>query len=214
MVEFRTSDGAAFSLPVDLTTPAPGRLQMTVLSDDTGEPAPAMVRLYWLNNRSDYRPRNALDFTPQFDSQSGMSTGKRTANLHGALRGNYWGVPGPVDMVLPPGDWEVVVRRGTEHIPVIDRFTVAPGGTVDAATARSWVDMRETGWYMATTMLFSTAERFDAQQLMTWLKAEDAPGQCAENAICTAGLEQRGFGPTPHRRTTISSCRARNACAA
>lgn len=199
VVEFRTADGAAFSLPVDLATPAPGRLQLTVISDDTGDPAPAMVRLYWLNNRSDYRPRNALDFTPQFDSQSGMSTGKRFANLHGALRGNYWCVPGPVDMVLPPGDWEVVVRRGTEHIPVIDRFTVSPGGAVERSyRPKRWVDMRESGWYSGDDHVhFQILSDFDARQLMTWLMAEDVH---LGNALKMGDMyrtwfEQRGFGP-------------------
>ena len=147
-VTFTTISGKHYAMPITLTTPKQGRLHLSVLSDDTGKPAPAMVRLLWKTNNSEYKPRNALDFAPEFDSQSRTSTGLRRANLHGKLAGNYWCVPGPMDMMLPPGDWEVVIRRGGEHIPVIDTFTVPPGGSVERSyRPKRWVDMRKSGWY-------------------------------------------------------------------
>lgn len=193
------SDGGTYGMPVDLATPQQGRLYLTVLSDDTGAPAPAMVRLTWKTNDSVYAPRNALDFTSELDSQSGLSTGLRRANLHGKLAGYYWCMPGPVDMALPPGDWEVVVRRGTEHVPVIDQFTVTPGGNVERTyRPERWVDMRESGWYSGDDHIhFQLLSDFDAEQLMTWLKAEDVHlGNVLKMGdMYRTWFEQRGFGP-------------------
>jgi len=44
-VEFRWPGQPGVRLPLDVTTPPPGRLKLTVLSDDTGKPASAMVQL-------------------------------------------------------------------------------------------------------------------------------------------------------------------------
>lgn len=198
-VQFTTAAGAQYEMPVKLSTPQLGRLQLSVLSDDTGKPAPAMVRLVWKTNGSEYKPRNALDFTSEFDSQSGRSTGLRRANLQGKLSGDYWCVPGPADMALPPGEWEVVVRRGTEHIPVIDAFTVPAGGSVERTyRPKRWVDMRESGWYSGDDHIhFQLLSDFDAQQLMTWIQAEDVHlGNVLKMGdIYRTWFEQRGFGP-------------------
>lgn len=199
ILDFATTTGTHIKLPVDLTTPEQGRLQFSVLSDDTGDPAPAMVRLLWKTSGEVYAPGNALDFTSELDSQSGRSTGFRRANLHGKLAGDYWCVPGPVDMSLPPGDWEVVVRRGGEHLPVMDSFRVNPGETV-ARTYRPerWVDMRKKGWYSGDDHIhFQLLSDFDAEQLMTWLRAEDVHlGNVLKMGdMYRTWFEQRGFGP-------------------
>jgi hypothetical protein len=197
-VDFAAGD-KRYELPVDIQTPAHGRLLLTVLSDDTGRPAPAMMRLVWKDNGSEYKPRNALDFTSQFDSQSGRSTGLRNANLHGKLAGNYWCVPGPLDMTLPPGEWEVVIRRGTEHLPIIDTFTVPSGGVFEKTyRPERWTDLRKSGWYSGDDHVhFQILSEFDAEQLMTWLQAEDVH---LGNALKMGDMyrtwfEQRGFGP-------------------
>jgi len=198
-VDFTTLADRHFEMPIDLATPKQGRLKLTVLSDDTGKPTPAMVRLMWKSNGSEYKPRNALDFTSEFDSQSGRSTGLRNANLHGPLAGNYWCVPGPTDMALPPGDWEVVIRRGTEHIPVIDTFTVLAGDNVERTyRPKRWVDMRKSGWYSGDDHIhFQILSDFDARQLMTWLQAEDVHlGNVLKMGdMYRTWFEQRGFGP-------------------
>lgn len=198
-VDFTTPNDQHFEMPIDLATPKQGRLQLTVLSDDTGKPAPAMVRLRWKTNGSEYKPRNALDFTSEFDSQSGRSTGLRNANLHGQLAGNYWCVPGPSDMALPPGAWEVTIRRGTEHLPVVDTFIVPAGGTVERTyRPKRWVDMRDAGWYSGDDHIhFQILSEFDAEQLMTWLQAEDVHlGNVLKMGdIYRTWFEQRGFGP-------------------
>jgi hypothetical protein len=201
-VIFKSTAGESYQLPVDLVTPELGRLKLTVLSDDTGKEAPAMVRLVWKTNNSEYKPSNALDFTSELDTQSSQSTGLRRVNLLGKLAGTYWCVPGPIDMSLPPGDWEVVIRRGGEHVPVIDTFAVAPGGTVERTyRPKRWVDMRAWGWYSGDDHIhFQILSDFDAQQLMTWLKAEDVHlGNVLKMGdIYRTWFEQRGFGPDYH----------------
>ena len=198
-VTFATIGGKHYIMPITLATPKQGRLQLSVLSDDTGEPTPAMVRLVWKTNNSEYKPSNALDFASKFDAQGWMSTGLRGARLPGKWGGNYWCVPGPTDMMLPPGDWEVTIRRGTEHLPIVDTFTVPPGGSVERSyRPKRWVDMRESGWYSGDTHIhFQLLSEYDAEQLMTWLQAEDVHlGNVLKMGdIYRTYFEQRGFGP-------------------
>ena len=199
VMTFATVSGEHYTMPITLATPEQGRFHLSVLSDDTGKPAPAMVRLLWKTNNSEYRPPNALDFASEFDSQSRNSTGLRPANLHGKLAGNYWCVPGPTDMMLPPGDWDVVIRRGTEHVPVIDTFTVPSGGSVERSyRPKRWVDMRKSGWYSGDAHIhFQLLNDYDAERLMTWLKAEDVHlGNVLKMGdMYRTHFEQRGFGP-------------------
>ena len=78
MLELRRPGVAPERLSVDLHVPAPGRLKLTVLSDDTGKPTPAMVRLMWRADGLQRQPANGIEFAPQFDRQ-GAATGARAA---------------------------------------------------------------------------------------------------------------------------------------
>ena len=104
-LEFRRPGQPPVRLLLDVATPAPGRLELTVLSDDTGEPAPAMVQLLSQTDGSERQPANGLTFAPQFDKQ-GNTSGARAANLPGALHEPFWCMPGPVGMALAPGTWD------------------------------------------------------------------------------------------------------------
>ena len=55
--------GASTRIPLDVSAPKLGRLGFEVLSDDTGKPTPAMVRLEWLLDGSERRPGSAVDLT-------------------------------------------------------------------------------------------------------------------------------------------------------
>jgi len=103
-------------LSLEVKAPAPARLKVSVLSDDTGRETPSMVRLVRKLNGRDYRPGNALDLAEQFE---GHGSGHLSTNLPGRLRGDYWCVPGPFEMSLPPGELEIAIRRGLEHLPLI-----------------------------------------------------------------------------------------------
>ncbi len=196
-IRFRTEEGTLYTLPVEVVTPKSGRLKFAVLSDDTGKPTPAMVRLVWKMNGVDRKPPGAIEFAQQFDGQ-GHASGRRRANLHGKLSGHYWCIPGPVDMTVPPGEWEVVIRRGTEHVPVFDTFTVASGEMVERTyRPRRWTDMGKYGWYSGDDHIHcQVLSEQDAEQLMAWLQAEDVRlGNILKMGdINRTWFEQRGFG--------------------
>jgi hypothetical protein len=102
--EFRRSGQAGARLPLDVTTPGPGRVKLTGLSDDIGRPTPAMVRLMWRTDGLARQPTNGIEFATQFDKQ-GKASGARNESLPGALKEAYWCVPGPFDMALAPREW-------------------------------------------------------------------------------------------------------------
>ena len=196
--EFRDQALDPVRLPLDVLTPQPGRLKVIVLSSDTGKPTPAMVRLVWKTNGLDYKPSNAVDFTPQFEGQ-GKTSSRRPANLPGKLRGEYWCVPGPFDMSVPPGDWEIVVRRGLEHIPIFDTVSLKSGQTLEKTyQPRRWVDMPELGWYSGDDHVhFRMLSDDDALRLLTWVRAEDVHlvNVAKMGDVYRTFFEQRGFGP-------------------
>jgi len=118
-LQLNRPDGAKVRLPLGVKTPMPGRLKLKVLSDDTGKPVPAMVRLMWRTDGLQRQPANGIEFAPQFDGQ-GSASGVRAANLPGPLGAHFWCVPGPFDMMLAPGVWQIGVRRGVEHQVVFE----------------------------------------------------------------------------------------------
>lgn len=123
----------------------------------------------------DYRPANALDLAEQFD---GHGTGRLSTNLPGRLRGDYWCVPGPFEMSLPPGEWEIAVRRGLEHLPLFDAITLKPGETAERTyRPRRWVDMRKRGWLSGDDHVhFRLLNDEDARRLMTFICGDGGGG--------------------------------------
>ena len=95
LLELEQEGGPTLKLPVQVKTVAKGRLEVTILSADTGKPVPAMVRLVWKTDGLDRKPSNAIEFAEQFNN---IGSGRRKANLPGRLRGAYWCVPEPFDM--------------------------------------------------------------------------------------------------------------------
>lgn len=171
-------NGSVGAFQFQVTAPATGRLRLHILSDDSGEPTPAMLQLRWLRDGSYRRPDNALDFTPQFDSQASDrygAAGGRRLSLPGRPVGDYWVVPGPVDMDLPPGRWQISLLRGLEHIPLTDAVQVVSGETVEKTyRPERWVDMAARGWYSGDDHVHvRITSRSDADNLMTWARAED-----------------------------------------
>ena len=198
LFEFRGEGVDPVRWPLDIRTPQPARLKVNVLSADTGKPTAAMVRLTWKTNGLDYKPSNAVDLTSQFDGQ-GNTSSRRPAFLPGRLRGEYWCVPGPFDMAVPPGEWEIVIRRGLEHIPVFDNISVAEGRTIERTyKPRRWVDMPQFGWFSGDDHVHSRIlSDDDAERLMIWLRAEDLhlANVAKMGDVNRTYFEQRGFGP-------------------
>lgn len=197
-IEFKRPDKPAVRLPLEITTPPPGRLKLTVLSDDDGKPAPAMVRLLWRNDGQVRQPANGIEFGLQFDKQ-GKASGARNANLPGQLADSFWCVPGPFDMTLPPGQWQLGVRRGVEHEAVFEDITIRSGETLERTIRpKRWTDMRPRGWWSGDDhvhcRILSDA---DARNLMAWVQAEDIhlANVVKMGDIYRTYFEQRGFGP-------------------
>ena len=195
VVELQRESGEPVRLPLEVKAPTPARLKVRVLSDDTGLETPAMVRLVWKLNGRDYRPSNALDLVEQFE---GHGSSQLSTNLPGRLRGDYWCVPGPFDMALPPGEWEIAIRRGLEHLPLFDTITLKPGERLERTyRPRRWVDMRKLGWFSGDDHVhFRLLSEEDAQRLMTWVQAEDLylANVVEMGDINRTWFRQRGFG--------------------
>ena len=197
-IEFRRSGRTGVRLPLDVTTPGPGRLILTVLSDDTGKPAPAMVRLMWRTDGLARQPANGIEFAPQFDKQ-GKASGARNANLPGSLKETFWCVPEPFDMALAPGKWQIGVRRGVEHEVIFRDVTILPGQTEEQTfRPKRWVDMRKRGWWSGDDHVHCRIlSDEDAHHLMAWVQAEDThlANIVKMGDIYRTYFEQRGFGP-------------------
>ncbi len=196
-VEFRRPGKPAVRLPLDVTTPPPGRLKLTVLSDDTGKPAPAMVQLLSRQDGGVRQPANGIEFGLQFDKQ-GKASGARNANLPG-LADAFWCVPEPFDMTLAPGDWRIGVRRGVEHEVVFEDVTVRSGESLERTyRPKRWVDMRQRGWWSGDDHVHGRIlSDADARNLMAWIQAEDIhlANIVKMGDIYRTYFEQRGFGP-------------------
>ncbi|MGD2108885.1 MAG: CehA/McbA family metallohydrolase, partial [Phycisphaerae bacterium] len=184
-------------LLLDVRSPERGRLKVTILSADGAKPTAAMIRLVSKTDRHSRKPSNAIEFARQFESQ-GNPTDPRQVNLPGLWGGAYWCIPGPFDMLLPPGEWDIAVRRGVEHIPVFDTISVRPGQLVKKTyRARRWVDMAARGWYSGDAHVHARmVSDSDAARIMTWAKAEDVHvvNVLKMGDISRTWFEQRGFG--------------------
>jgi len=193
-----TGDGAEeTTVPFDTHTLPHGLLNLRVLSDDTGNPAPAMIRLVWKTDSTEVRPANALDLGVLFDKQ-GNATGLRGANIPGKLGARYWCIPGPLEMALAPGNYEVTVLRGIEHAPVLDTIKVESNRTVERSyRPERWVNMAKLGWYSGDDHVHTQVlSNRDARMVMDWIQAEDVrlANMVKMGDIYRTWFEQRGFG--------------------
>ncbi len=196
-VEFRRRDAEPVRTLVEVRMPPVGRLKLTVLSDDTGKPIPAMVRITSKATNRDRKPSNAIDMTGQFDG-NGHNSGHRHANIPGRQSGEWWCVPEPLDMTLPPGEYDIAIRRGIEHTPIFESFTVnSKEVTEKTYRPKRWIDMRKLGWFSGDDHVHGQIlSDDDAARLMAWLVAEDVHlGNVVKMGdITRTYFEQRGFG--------------------
>jgi hypothetical protein len=197
-LQFNRPGQPARGLPLDVITPAPGQLKLTVLSDDTGKPTPAMVRLMWRTDGLQRRPANGIEFATQFDGQ-GFASGVRAANLPGPLGVHFWCVPGPFEMALAPGVWQIGVRRGVEHEARFEDVTIRSGETLERTLRpRRWTDLRRLGWWSGDDHVHTRiVSDDDARNVMAWVQAEDVhlANIVKMGDIYRTYFEQRGFGP-------------------
>ncbi len=190
-------DDSNLSAYIQIQTPKFARLNIKVVSDKTGEPVPSMMQLVWKTNGVDRPASNAIEFAPQMDSQ-GSPSGRRRARLPGDLGGPFWCVPGPFTMQVPPGEWQLAVRRGVETLAIKDSFTLTEGETIfKTYRLRRWVNMREHGWYSGDDHVHcQILSDGDAERLMAWVQAEDIhlANVVKMGDVYRTWFEQRGWG--------------------
>jgi len=171
--------------------------------DDSGASVPAMVRLTAKVSGRLWEPAGAADMRPLMNEITRMpiyGPGRGyMMYVPEPWRGVYWIMPGPFEMALPAGEWEIHVWRGLENIPVRMDVTVKPGAwTRQVIASKRWIDMGARGWYAGDDHVHARLmSSEDADKLMAWTRASDL-------AICNVlemGDEvrtwyaQRGFGP-------------------
>lgn len=197
-LEFSPGGGPTTILPIRVATSPRGTVRVTVLSDDTGDPAPSMLRIERKLDGRAIGPPNALDFGPQFDHQ-GNFLPMRRANYPGPFAGQYWICPGPFTMQLGPGEYRIVVMRGAEHTVVTDDVTIASSEVVSRSyRPRRWINMRKRGWWSGDDHVHATVmSDDDAENLLKWAQAEDVnvSNVVKMGDIHRTWFQQRGFGP-------------------
>jgi hypothetical protein len=185
---------------VTVEAPEPARISIRLLSEKTSQPIPAMVKLAWKVDGQDRRPSNAIDFAPQFDGL-GWPGPARLATLPGRLKGHsWWCIPGPFEMAVPAGDWEIIIRHGLEYVPIFQEFTTKPGQRLElTCKLRQWADMPRLGWYSGDDHVHSRMiSDDDARRLMIWARAEDVhvANVLKMSDVYRTWFQQRGFGPS------------------
>ena len=198
-VEFRRSGQGNCRLPLDVTTPEPGRLKLTVLSDDTGKPAPAMVRLMW---RTDglarqpgqrHRVRTAVRQAGQGQRRAQRESARvRSRRPSGACRG-------PSTWPWRRASGRSACGAASSTKPSFEDVTIRPGQTVEQTfRPKRWVDMRKRGWWSGDDHVHCRIlSDEDARHLMAWVQAEDIhlANIVKMGDIYRTYFEQRGFGP-------------------
>ncbi len=191
-IKFHLKSGQSYPLPVRFEVPQAARLKVTVLSDDDSEPTPAMVHLFWKTGGSNKKPSNAVEFLKLF-AHKGRKQGPRASRGY-----RLWCVPGPFDMSISPGEWQIAVSRGLEHLLVTDTFTVEPGQTIERTyKPKRWVNMAKKGWYSGDDHIHcQILSDQQAEWLIAWAQAEDLKVANILEAgnIHRTFFRQRGFG--------------------
>lgn len=179
--------------------PQTGRLALVVQSDDTGKPTPAMVRITNRRTGRDIQPVNFVDLSTVFDGHANP-TGHRQPYLPPGRHGEdkWWIIPGPFNMELDPGEYDLTISRGMEHAPLSQSFEVQSGEkTALELRPKRWIDMRDHGWYSGDDHVHcQIMSDDDADKVMAWIQAEDVhvANIVKMGDIHRTWFEQRGFG--------------------
>lgn len=187
---------------ISLAAPEAGSLKLTLL-DEAGHPTPAMLRLTSLSDGGLRRPANAVDLSPLFATVRGepglQRSAPETINIPGPFGGNYWCIPGPLDMVLPAGEWEIRFYRGTEYLPMVETVEIQAGEALEKTyTLERLTDMRERGWYSGDDHVHAQImSNDDAERLLTLMQAVDVHvvSVLQMGNAHRMHYPQRGFGP-------------------
>jgi hypothetical protein len=108
-------------------------------------------------------------------------------------------VPKPFTITLPPGKWRLAVARGTEHLPVVQEITIAPGQKVERTIELvRWIDMPKQGWYSGDPEFHDWRDQpWRNDFILTWARAQDIHMTSIPSYSATpthVGHPQMGYG--------------------
>ncbi len=194
--------GKSFFVAYTTKVEPKGQLAVRVL-DENGSPAPVMMRLTAKKTGKLFQPAGSVDFRPQMNAitRLGIYGPGRGYTLYipGRYQGVYWVVPGPFEMALPAGEWDIHIVSGIEREPQTDTFSVEPGKwTRKEYRLRRWVDMASRGWYAGDDHIHARLmSSEDAANLMAGVKAQqlNVANILEMGDHMRSWYEQRGFGP-------------------
>ncbi len=159
---------------------ARGRLQITIV-DETGTLTPARVTLLdsrgkaWIaDDALATHPDCAEGWPPPTGPSAVLPTdGKAVWDPYTDTIQFY--ADGRVTADLPPGDYEITVRKGPEYEVQRAQVVIARHGTAQARLElKRWIDMTAEGWLSADDHLhISRTSASGDPPLATWMRAED-----------------------------------------
>jgi hypothetical protein len=179
-----------------------GQLAVTV-RDERDRPAPVLMRLTSVDGARLWEPAGSVDYREMMNAITSLP-------IYGPGRGypvwiplrhqgSYWVVPGPFDMAIPAGDWEIQIVRGPEYAPVRRTVRVPEAGRASAdIRLRRWVRMADRGWFSGDDHVHSRLMHSeDADKLLAFCRAVDL-NVCNVLEMgdpARTWYPQRGFGP-------------------
>ncbi len=159
-----------------------GTLQLTILDAETGEPTPARVEVLDQEGKG-YVAEDAIPVdgvrTDRKEPWAG-TVEEALARLNPEVTNHFsrtvqFYSSGSSRLVLPPGSYDVKIRKGFEFETLERRVEVQPGLQKELTFGLSrWADMKEQGWYSADHHLHIARSHRDLDPLLSqWMQAED-----------------------------------------
>jgi hypothetical protein len=188
----------------------PGHLRLAIM-DEHGDSSPAFVSLRHVETGRLWPIADAHDFNSIVHNVTGPPSqmlwwlpihgpqGSVKVPVPGPLAGYYWLISPPVEVTLPPGEWEVTALRGIEHEPQRLRVQINAGRWQETVVqAPRWIDMAARGWISGDDHVHGRLmNSADAHTLLALSHAMDIR---VANILEMGDAQrtyytQRGFGP-------------------
>lgn len=165
------------TLGLTLHTQRHGQLAIDVV-DESGQSVPVLMSITAAETGQMWEPAEAVDLTGLLNDivpHLGMSGRGYMFYLFGERRGRYWIVQPPLEMPLPPGEWEIKVLRGLEFTPICETVSVkSEEWTRMHLKPKRWTNMAERGWYSGDDHVHARLQTSeDARKLLTYVQAVD-----------------------------------------
>ena len=159
-----------------------GTLILTILDAQSGEPTPARVEV--LDQKgTGYVAEDAIPVggDPKDRKEAWAGTAEEAlARLNPEVTNRFsrtlqFYSSGSSRLVLPPGPYDVKIRKGFEFETLERRVEVQPGRQSELTLRLSrWADMKEQSWYSADDHLHIARSHRDLDPVLSkWMQAED-----------------------------------------